>query len=75
MLNADATRCYNRGTHPHLWSAACPTSRSSSIIPPSYLGRVEEQKQFIAALQDVLKQPAAETLPYIILLYGDGGMV
>ena len=42
---------------------------------PPFLGRIEEQKQFIAALQDVLKQPAAETLPYIILLYGDGGMV
>lgn len=39
-----------------------------------FLGRVEEQKQFIAALQDVLAQPANETLPYIFLLYGDGGM-
>jgi len=48
--------------------------------PPIYVdktpffGRVEEQKQFIAALQDVLTQPATETLPYIFLLYGDGGI-
>ena len=39
-----------------------------------FFGRVEEQKQFIAALQDVLNQPASETLPYIFLLYGDGGI-
>ncbi|HEY4722715.1 MAG TPA: hypothetical protein VII92_12755, partial [Anaerolineae bacterium] len=39
-----------------------------------FLGRVEEQKQFIAALQDVPNQVATETLPYIFLLYGDGGI-
>ncbi len=39
-----------------------------------FLGRVEEQKRFRAALQEVLDSPRGETLPYIFLLYGDGGM-
>ncbi|MFO3796784.1 MAG: hypothetical protein ACK8QZ_05805 [Anaerolineales bacterium] len=39
-----------------------------------FLGRVEEQKQFRAALKEVLHPPSDETLPYIFLLYGDGGM-
>ncbi|MCS6910237.1 MAG: tetratricopeptide repeat protein [Anaerolineales bacterium] len=39
-----------------------------------FLGRVEEQKQFRAALHEVLDSPRDETLPYIFLLYGDGGM-
>ena len=39
-----------------------------------FLGRVEEQKQFRAALTEVLAAPPDEDLPYILLLYGDGGM-
>jgi hypothetical protein len=39
-----------------------------------FLGRVEEQKQFRAALHEVLAAPPGEDLPYIFLLYGDGGM-
>jgi hypothetical protein len=39
-----------------------------------FLGRVEEQKQFRAALNEVLAPPPGEDLPYIFLLYGDGGM-
>jgi len=39
-----------------------------------FLGRVEEQKQFRAALTEVLAAPPDENLPYIFLLYGDGGM-
>ncbi len=39
-----------------------------------FLGRVEEQKQFRAALQETLHPPHGETLPYVILLYGDGGI-
>ncbi len=39
-----------------------------------FLGRVEEQKQFRAALMDLLNLPPGEELPYVILLYGDGGM-
>jgi|YNPNPStandDraft_1061719.scaffolds.fasta_scaffold04871_7 hypothetical protein len=39
-----------------------------------FLGRVEEQKQFRAALQETLRPPRGETLPYVILLYGDGGI-
>jgi len=39
-----------------------------------FLGRVEEQKQFRAALNEVLHPPRGEELPYIFLLYGDGGM-
>ena len=39
-----------------------------------FLGRVEEQKQFRNALREVLAAPTNEELPYIFLLYGDGGM-
>ncbi|MEK7327465.1 MAG: hypothetical protein AAB217_19650, partial [Chloroflexota bacterium] len=39
-----------------------------------FLGRVEEQKQFRAALLEILNPPAGEDLPFIFLLYGDGGM-
>jgi len=39
-----------------------------------FLGRVEEQKQFRAALNEILHPPRGEDLPYIFLLYGDGGM-
>ncbi|MFW6183365.1 MAG: hypothetical protein ACOC8X_06175, partial [Chloroflexota bacterium] len=39
-----------------------------------FVGRVEEQKQFRAALSEVLEPPAKEDLPYVCLLYGDGGM-
>ena len=39
-----------------------------------FFGRVEEQKQFRAALDDLLSTPPHETLPYILLLYGDGGI-
>jgi hypothetical protein len=39
-----------------------------------FMGRVEEQKQFRAALRETLDPPNGETLPYVILLYGDGGM-
>ena len=39
-----------------------------------FLGRIEEQKQFRAALKEILGAPKSETLPYIFLLYGDGGI-
>lgn len=39
-----------------------------------FVGRIEDQKQFRAALSEVLRQPAGEQLPYVFLLYGDGGM-
>ncbi len=39
-----------------------------------FLGRVEEQKQFRAALNEVLAAPPGQELPYILLLFGDGGM-
>jgi len=39
-----------------------------------FLGRVEEQKQWRAALKEVLHPPHGEDLPYIFLLYGDGGI-
>ncbi|MFN2189121.1 MAG: hypothetical protein ACK2T3_10180, partial [Candidatus Promineifilaceae bacterium] len=38
-----------------------------------FVGRVEEQKQFRSALTELLDPPAEEKLPYICLLYGDGG--
>jgi tetratricopeptide (TPR) repeat protein/GTPase SAR1 family protein len=39
-----------------------------------FFGRVEEQKQFRAALQELLAAPDGETLPYVFLLFGDGGI-
>ena len=39
-----------------------------------FLGRVEEQKQFRAVLNEVLAAPPEEDLPYVVFLYGDGGM-
>ncbi|MCB0006247.1 MAG: ATP-binding protein, partial [Anaerolineales bacterium] len=39
-----------------------------------FVGRVEEQKQFRAALAETLNPPAGENLPYVFLLYGDGGI-
>jgi len=39
-----------------------------------FLGRVEEQKQFRHVLQEMLTPPPGETLPYVLLLYGQGGM-
>lgn len=39
-----------------------------------FLGRIEEQKQFRAVLTEILHPPSDEDLPYILLLYGDGGM-
>ncbi|MGB9871576.1 MAG: hypothetical protein ACPLYD_07925, partial [Anaerolineae bacterium] len=39
-----------------------------------FFGRVEEQKQFRAALRETIHPPHGETLPYVILLYGDGGI-
>ncbi len=39
-----------------------------------FLGRVEEQEQFRAALKKTLHPPRGETLPYVVLLYGDGGV-
>jgi len=39
-----------------------------------FFGRVEEQKQLRAVLQDLVEHRNSETLPYIVLLYGDGGI-
>ena len=39
-----------------------------------FVGRVEEQKQFRAALAEVMEPPSREVLPYVCLLDGDGGM-
>ena len=39
-----------------------------------FYGRVERQKHFRAALKEVLADPQGEELPYIVLLYGDGGI-
>ena len=39
-----------------------------------FLGRVEEQKQFRAALSEVTNSVTTDELPYISLLFGDGGM-
>ena len=39
-----------------------------------FVGRVEEQRQFRAALGEAIKPPRDETLPYVFLLYGDGGI-
>lgn len=40
-----------------------------------FFGRVEEQKVFRMALREVCRAPKHETLPYVFLLYGAGGIV
>jgi len=39
-----------------------------------FFGRVEEQKVFRMALREVCRAPKHETLPYVFLLYGAGGI-
>jgi tetratricopeptide (TPR) repeat protein len=39
-----------------------------------FLGRVEEQWRFSGALLELLDPPVGDDLPYVFLLYGDGGM-
>lgn len=39
-----------------------------------FLGRVAQQDEFRHVLREVLNEPDGEDLPYIVLLYGDGGM-
>ena len=39
-----------------------------------FLGRVEEQWRFSGALLELLDLPVGDGLPYVFLLYGDGGM-
>jgi tetratricopeptide (TPR) repeat protein len=53
-----------------------PGSKSGDSIYVNnhiFLGRVEEQKQFRNVLSEVLNT-ADEELPWVVLLYGDGGM-
>jgi tetratricopeptide (TPR) repeat protein len=49
-------------------------SEASTVENRPFVGRIEEQKQFRAALSELLDPPAGETLPYVCLLYGDGGI-
>jgi len=51
-----------------------PSTHPIYVDKTLFLGRVEEQKQFRAALKEVLGSPSDEDLPYILLLFGDGGM-
>ena len=44
-----------------------------SVDNKLFVGRVEEQKQFRAALNELLSPPPRELLPYLSLLYGEGG--
>ncbi|MEZ4642955.1 MAG: tetratricopeptide repeat protein [Chloroflexota bacterium] len=39
-----------------------------------FLGRVEEQKQFRAALKELLDATESDNFPYVCLLHGDGGI-
>ena len=39
-----------------------------------FFGRMEEQKRFRAALAETCRPPKGEELPYVFLLYGDGGI-
>jgi tetratricopeptide (TPR) repeat protein len=39
-----------------------------------FFGRVEEQKRFHAALKEAINPPRGEDLPYVFLVYGDGGI-
>jgi tetratricopeptide (TPR) repeat protein len=39
-----------------------------------FLGRLEEQKQFTSALHELINTNDADPLPFVFLLYGDGGI-
>lgn len=39
-----------------------------------FVGRIEEQARFKALLPEVVTPPKGETLPYVLLVYGDGGI-
>ncbi|EFO80091.1 peptidase S1 and S6 chymotrypsin/Hap [Oscillochloris trichoides DG-6] len=39
-----------------------------------FFGRVEEQNQFRTTLDALLRTPPGEHLPFVLLLYGDGGI-
>ena len=39
-----------------------------------FLGRVREQREFRNLLRDVLDERDGDALPYVVLLYGDGGI-
>jgi len=39
-----------------------------------FFGRIEEQKRFRAALSETINPPRGEKLPYVFLVYGDGGI-
>ncbi|MCA9970614.1 MAG: ATP-binding protein, partial [Anaerolineales bacterium] len=49
------------------------TQSASTVDNKLFLGRVEEQKQYRAALHELLDTAKADDIPYICLLYGDGG--
>lgn len=48
--------------------------QSITVNGQPFFGRVEEQKQFRSALSDILTPPPDESLPYVLMLYGDGGI-
>ncbi len=39
-----------------------------------FLGRALEQREFRAALHEILTERDEDALPYVALLYGDGGI-
>lgn len=50
------------------------TVHNVTIDGKIFLGRADEQKQFKAALLELLENNDQEHLPYICLLHGDGGI-
>ena len=49
-------------------------SEIHNVAGKLFVGRIEEQKQFRAALTELLNPAPRETLPYVCLLNGAGGM-
>jgi tetratricopeptide (TPR) repeat protein len=50
------------------------TNQTILVNGKPFFGRVEEQKRFRDALSETITPPSGENLPYVFLVYGDGGI-
>ncbi len=50
------------------------TNQTILVNGKPFFGRVEEQKRFRDALSETINPPSGENLPYVFLVYGDGGI-
>lgn len=50
------------------------TSQPIYVGNQRFLGRVREQQAFRAALDEICYERDQDAMPYVVLIYGDGGM-